>query len=308
MFNLDFIGDVHGKGTQLERLLAKLGYRETFGVWRKAGHLAVFVGDLLDRGTEQLKTVNIVRRMVEAGTAVCVLGNHEHNAIGWMTPDPLTPGEYCRPRKDANRRQHIDFLREVEHDPQLHAEVIAWLSTLPPVLEIQGIRVAHACWDDRHVATVQAACRPDGSLTEEGLLASLTKGTAVHAAMEVITRGPEARLPEGSSYVDAVVGKTRNQVRIAWWSDAASLREAALPMPGIERHQLPAVPVALDDRPQVPTGRLHFFGHYWMSGDPRPLAPHLASVDYSGTPGLPLTAYCWQGERTLQHEHFVQVF
>lgn len=306
MLNLDFIGDVHGKGAQLERLLAKLGYRQQAGVWRKPGHLAVFVGDLLDRGNEQLKTVSIVRAMVEAGAAVCVLGNHEHNAIGWMTPDPLNPGEYCRPRKDANRRQHVDFLREVEHDPKLHAEVIAWLSTLPPVLEIQGIRVAHACWDDRHVATVQAVCRPDGSLTEEGLLASLTKGTTVHSALEVITRGPEARLPEGSSYVDAVVGKTRNHVRIAWWADAADLREAALPMPGIERHQLPAVPVAQEDLPLVPTDRLHFFGHYWMSGDPRPLAPHLASVDYSGTPGLPLTAYCWQGERTLQREHFVQ--
>jgi len=47
----DVIGDVHGQNLKLKALLVKLGYRVRHGAWRHPeGRVAVFVGDLIDRG------------------------------------------------------------------------------------------------------------------------------------------------------------------------------------------------------------------------------------------------------------------
>jgi hypothetical protein len=77
---LDVIGDVHGQYDKLVPLLSHLGYSEANGAWRHPSRTAVFLGDLIDRGPKQLATVALVRAMVEAGSAQCILGNHEFNA------------------------------------------------------------------------------------------------------------------------------------------------------------------------------------------------------------------------------------
>ena len=87
--NYDIIGDIHGRLDKLDALLRRLGYRERHGAWRHPDRTAVFVGDLIDRGPHQVATVDRVRRMVDAGAALCVMGNHEFNAIAWTTPEPF---------------------------------------------------------------------------------------------------------------------------------------------------------------------------------------------------------------------------
>ncbi|MFD7029463.1 polynucleotide kinase-phosphatase [Streptomyces sp. NPDC059917] len=74
----DIIGDVHGCASELETLLAELGYRD--GV-HPEGRTAVFVGDLVDRGPDSPGVLRRVMGMVEAGHALCVPGNHE-NKLG----------------------------------------------------------------------------------------------------------------------------------------------------------------------------------------------------------------------------------
>ena len=82
----DVIGDVHGQDLKLKALLAELGYRVRAGAYRHpAGRVAVFVGDLIDRGPGQVEVLEIVRRMEAAGSARVVMGNHELNAIGYAT-------------------------------------------------------------------------------------------------------------------------------------------------------------------------------------------------------------------------------
>jgi protein phosphatase len=75
----DIIGDVHGCATELEELLASLGYeRDGGGVWRHpAGRKAVFLGDVVDRGPRVPDVLRIVMAMSEAGTALAVPGNHD---------------------------------------------------------------------------------------------------------------------------------------------------------------------------------------------------------------------------------------
>ncbi|MEM9917306.1 MAG: polynucleotide kinase-phosphatase [Bacteroidota bacterium] len=83
----DLIGDVHGCFKELRKLLAKLGYKvvrhrdrsRNFGYTVKApeGRKAVFVGDLVDRGPASNEVLRLVMSMTQAGTALCVCGNHD---------------------------------------------------------------------------------------------------------------------------------------------------------------------------------------------------------------------------------------
>ena len=78
----DIIGDVHGHAALLEKLLRKLGYVKYGKTWgHPDGRIAVFTGDLINRGPEQVETVKLVRRMVRHETAYCVAGNHEYAAL-----------------------------------------------------------------------------------------------------------------------------------------------------------------------------------------------------------------------------------
>ncbi len=76
----DIIGDVHGCCDELEALLGNLGYAHTgpAGAWsHPEGRKLVFVGDLVDRGPRIPDVVRLVMDSVQAGTALCVPGNHD---------------------------------------------------------------------------------------------------------------------------------------------------------------------------------------------------------------------------------------
>ncbi|MFF7023400.1 polynucleotide kinase-phosphatase [Streptomyces klenkii] len=77
----DIIGDIHGCSSELETLLAKLGYEDGA---HPAGRTAVFVGDLVDRGPDSPGVLRRVMGMVAAGNALCVPGNHENKLGRWL--------------------------------------------------------------------------------------------------------------------------------------------------------------------------------------------------------------------------------
>ncbi|MGW7428880.1 polynucleotide kinase-phosphatase [Streptomyces sp. NPDC054861] len=77
----DIIGDIHGCRSELETLLAKLGYVDGH---HPEGRTAVFVGDLVDRGPDSPGVLRRVMGMVAAGDALCVPGNHENKLGRWL--------------------------------------------------------------------------------------------------------------------------------------------------------------------------------------------------------------------------------
>ena len=79
----DIIGDVHGCAGELEALLDSLGWaRDGAGVYRHpAGRKLVFVGDLVDRGPRVPDVLRIVMDAVDAGSAICVPGNHDDKLL-----------------------------------------------------------------------------------------------------------------------------------------------------------------------------------------------------------------------------------
>jgi len=81
----DLIGDVHGCIDELRTLLKTLDYADVDGVWTHPdGRTAVFVGDLVDRGPDSPAVLELVMDMVDAGTALCVPGNHEAKLGRWL--------------------------------------------------------------------------------------------------------------------------------------------------------------------------------------------------------------------------------
>lgn len=76
----DVIGDVHGCYAELTELLRELGYRvdgDGTTVTPPEGRLAVFVGDYGDRGPDTPRVLKLVMAMADAGTAICLPGNHD---------------------------------------------------------------------------------------------------------------------------------------------------------------------------------------------------------------------------------------
>ena len=73
----DIIGVVHGCCDELEMLLDRLGYlRVNSNFTHPAGRMAVFTGDLGDRGPRCLDSIELVLNMVSSGSALYVPGNH----------------------------------------------------------------------------------------------------------------------------------------------------------------------------------------------------------------------------------------
>jgi hypothetical protein len=290
----DVIGDVHGQYDKLVAILKSMGYTHAGGAWRCTGRTAIFVGDLIDRGPKQLDTLGLVQRMVDAGTARCIMGNHEFNAIGWHTPDPDHAGEYLRPHgKHGNRRQHQAFLAAVEHSER-HAAAVAWFKTLPLWIDLGALRVIHACWHHESIDELRPYLRADNTLTDELLVLSSREGSRAHAAVETLCKGPEVKLPQGTSIVDGE-GKVRTEVRVRWWcEDLSTYRKAVIGPPG------DSVPSHYEGPPVI-------FGHYWFTGVPQVISRRFACVDFSAAADGPLVCYRWDGESELSSQKLAWV-
>ena len=63
MPTIDVIADIHGYADKLRRLL---GYEQSGGVYGSAGRVAIFVGDLIDRGPAIGEVMEIVEGMLRA--------------------------------------------------------------------------------------------------------------------------------------------------------------------------------------------------------------------------------------------------
>ena len=302
----DIIGDIHGQGGKLEALLRKLGYVHGASGWvPPRGRQAIFLGDLIDRGPDQVEVVNAVRSMIDAGHARSVMGNHEFNALGYATPRRDGSGAFLRDHSAKNHSQHAAFLDQVGEGSDLHRELTNWFRSLPPTLDLGDLRVVHAWWHQPFVDVVASRVAPGRALDEDFLHAAYDRGSPEWGAMEGLTKGLEIRLPEGHSFIDHS-GVERRETRTRWWHDAPrSYRDVAIVGDGqdhlVSDHPLPAdyagAPV---DGPPV------FIGHYWMTGKPGLQSPRVACVDYSAAKSGPLVAYRWDGEQDLDARHFVE--
>lgn len=315
----DVIGDIHGRFDKFEALMKVLGYRAANGSFiPPVGRQAIFVGDLIDRGPAQIPLLNAVRSMIDAGHAQAVMGNHEFNAIAYITPNPditdrkeflrLNSGDTHKCHQ--NRRQHAAFLAQVGEGSPEHKNWVNWFRTLPLHLDLGGIRVAHAWWDQASVDLINQSEHRDGSgrLTDQFLIESHRRGSALKKARKILTTGYEHKLPAGCFVTDKEGNKHDNARLAIWRHEATRLRELAI-VPGGDTSLVPDL--AVDDVLPVKltpvSGSPIFVGHYWFTGAVRVETQKVAVLDWSAAHHGPLVAYRWDGEQSLMSSKFVAV-
>lgn len=299
----DIIGDIHGYASTLKALLPKLGYTEMNGAYRHPERQVIFLGDFIDRGPEIQETLQTVRAMVDGGSALAVMGNHEFNAMAYATPDGN--GDYLRKHTKEKVEQHRATMEQIGAPyPEEWKGWLEWFATLPLFLDLGGLRAVHASWDATAVETFKAIKHID-----EGTLREMARrGTLLNDYKQNLLNGVELKLPKGYVFTDKS-GFQRKDIRTRWWEPLVgkTYRQAVFPDSDAVPHlPIPATAAINDltydaDKPPV------FFGHYWMPADvtKAPLATNVAVLDYSVAKGGGLTAYRWNGEQTLRAENFV---
>lgn len=308
MKKYDIIGDIHGHADTLRALLYKLGYTERDGAYWHPQRTVIFVGDFIDRGPQILETLQIVRAMVDAGTAQAVMGNHEWNALRYHTRD--LDGAPLRPHTPKNERQHRATLSQIaEPLPDEWREWLAWFKTLPLFLNLGDLRVVHAAWGGKAAAAVDERRFSD----DQFLLASSMDGTPENAAVKILLNGPETLLPKGVIFTDKE-GHAHEDIRARWFGPrpGAGITYRDLVFPPSNEPPAVAVPVELlDGLTHYPeTEPIVVFGHYWMPPDaPSNVAKNAACVDHSvaGKAGGVLAAYRWTGEAEVDAGKMVYV-
>ncbi len=281
----DLIGDIHGHADELVFLLEQLGYdRRRGGVYSHPTRQAVFVGDLIDRGPKIREVLHIVRGMVEAGYALCVLGNHEFNAMVYHTRHPEDPSRFLRKheaRGGKNVRLHFQTLRQVPAS-ELY-DHLEWFRGLPLWLDLGELRVVHACWDALAMTRIQKDWQAEAGITTAFLKQAADPETELFDAVEDVLKGKELQLPPGVCFHDKD-GNPRRKLRVKWYESPVNQTFQTYAFQSgadFPNNPLPAeihgkiAPYA-DDLPPV------FFGHYWLQAQtPTPLAGNVCCLDYS---------------------------
>ncbi|MBH3340558.1 metallophosphoesterase [Pseudomonas mendocina] len=306
----DLIGDIHGCARTLERLLERLGYSRQSGVWRHPTRMAIFLGDLVDRGPGIRQALHLVHDMVRAHQALCIMGNHEFNALGWSTPAPPGSGrQYVREHSPRHQRLMRETLAQFEDHPQEWREFLQWFYEMPLFLDAGHFRVVHACWDAELIAPLQAQF-PDGCIDEHFLQASAVPGSFANMALDRLLRGTDMRLPHGLTLTSGD-GFTRSYFRTKFWEEDPQTYGDIVFQPDALPELAAQTPLTELQKDALLRYGAHepllFVGHYWRRGKPAPIRANLACLDYSAVVGGRLVAYRLDQETRLDAGKFVWV-
>jgi len=313
-FHYDIIGDIHGRYDKLEGLLDRLGYQKHgAGYKAPAGRKALFLGDLIDPKPGHAipegvrRTLHAVKAMCDDGQALCLMGNHEFNAMAFHTRGP--DGAPLRRHDRNNVLMHQGTLDDFpdHQDPasEWRSVWLPWLSGLPLYLDLGALRAVHACWHPEGIGRLQEIdLRKVDDLTEAS-----DESTTTGAAVKAVLKGIEVPLPKGVSYQDHV-GEKRCKFRARWWErpdTGVTYRQLSFP----DSDDIPDTPLKKDSldftQPHAEDAPPVFFGHYLKPAD-SPLLPerdNVACLDHGAAKDGPLVAYRWHGEATLTPDHYV---
>ena len=300
----DIIGDVHGQADMLKTLLKSMGYKKNNGVFAHESRKAVFLGDFINRGPQIRESVLMVRKMVEAGHALAILGNHELSALLYHLKDK--GGKPFNKRLAKYRLPLQQTLEEFANFPDEYSDHLKWMRRLPMFLELDGIRVVHACWKDENIRLIRETLT-EGRL-RKSLLRRISKNNSeVSRAFWQTCKGIDFQLPKDLLVFDEK-GQAHRSFRAKWWvnPEGMTFRELSLE----SRFNLPpyTIPHELNQPGDIYGEKepLVFFGHYCLKGADNILAPNICCLDSCVSRNGKLAAYRWSGEKELLRENLIK--
>jgi hypothetical protein len=281
----DIIGDIHGHAEELKLILQKMGYTVRDHVWGHSERQAIFVGDYIDRGPEIREALYIVKSMVDAGKALAIMGNHEYNALAFSYHHPS--GGHIRKHSVKNILQHYDTIKQFQDYEQEWDNYLGWFANLPLFLELDGIRIVHACWDEGNIDYLK---KINGPITKEILLKAHNKKDEAWKGFEETLKGKEIKLPHNHYFIDKD-GNKRTECRTKWWlkPEGLTLEQYLFHAPATVRD------LKLETEDQSSGYDVNapsvFFGHYWLDADkPKWQDSNVCCLDYSVAKGGMLVA------------------
>lgn len=216
---IDVVGDVHGTSDCLSELLGRLGYVRDGRGWRHPdARRLVFVGDYIDRGSDPLGTVRLVRQLCDDGVALALMGNHDANALQFSLRcdgdlDPAAAHEAARSVLNRGAAPQGGWLRDhrlgspgalpknidqhkatiLGTDAAGYASIVRWAASLPAWLELPGLRVVHAAWIPQAMVALDRWCYGEGidslGITASGIDEAITI-QAARASLPARSPGP----------------------------------------------------------------------------------------------------------------------
>lgn len=306
----DLIGDVHGCAHTLEKLLLRMGYEKKEGVYKHPRRQAIFVGDIVDRGPRIREGLHIIKNMVDAGAAQCVLGNHEYNALGYTTP--LNEGcdgdsVYVKAHNTKNNRLITDTLLQFAGYPEEWRMFLQWFRELPLFLEFETFRVVHACWDQDFIDELRVRGYSN-RIDDEFIRRSADSSSFESRCVDRLTRGTDIKLPEGRA-IESSDGYTRRFFRTKFWASTPKDYQDVVFQPDPLPEDLKNQPLSEVEQSRLlsygKSEKPVFIGHYWLTGAPKVLKSNIACLDYSAVKYGRLVAYRFDGEQVLDNSNFV---
>ena len=155
----------------------------------------LFVGDYIDRGPKIREALEIVKQMVDNGTAIALMGNHEYNALCFHNKD--TEGNYLREHSEKNLNQHRETIEQFNGKQDELEMYLEWFKTLPLFYETETFRAVHACWDYNSIDYLKKHLN-NNRLTDDLICQSVKEDTPLYKAIENTLKGKEIRIPYGN--------------------------------------------------------------------------------------------------------------
>ncbi len=297
----DIIGDVHGHAQLLKKMLLELGYKKTTSGYVHPDRKAVFVGDFINRGPSIRKAFRTIRTMVENGNALAILGNHEINII----ISHIKNKDNLFQKNDISELKTINEFRPYPEEWKDH---VKWLRTLPLFLELDGLRVVHACWSDEAVEYIKQNIPPGRIKKEVFKQLYKTPDTPVAQYIWLLTKGIQFRLP-GDLKIKNNKGTCPRSFRMRWWENPRGKTFEELSFES--KFELPGYTVPPEIIPQsLPypeSDPAVFFGHYCRHNGPYIIKPNVCCIDACINGNKTLLAYRWDGETMLSEAKLVKV-
>ena len=163
-------------------------------------------------------------------------------------------------------------------------------------LDLGGIRVVHAWWDEcSRGDRSRPARRVPIALSTTSMFVRLLPRCDFKEARKLLTCGVEMELPPGSWIIDKE-GHKHPDARLAVWRHwAERLRDIAI-VPSGSEDAVPDIDIPAEHRLGEVEGAPILFGHHWFSGPLKLETPKVACLDWSAAKDGPLVAYRWDGE------------
>ncbi len=299
--NIDFIGDIHGYYNNLISLLIKLDYQHINNSWYHSKRKALFLGDFINRGNNSLKTLVLIKKMVETGNAFAILGNHELYFLEYYY-------SIKHNRETKLSQAHINQIEKVFSEFTSFKEVdiyAAWLASLPLFIELKNVRAVHAYWSDKNLKQI-IKHQNNKRFTNKKLKNIFKQKSKFSKAVWQTVKGIEFRIPK--SVLKENPNIKQSKFRIKWWLDSKnmSLKEISFD----SRVELPNLKIRKKSIKNYKIYKNHepilFFGHYCLRNRNHILRDNLCCLDgcIAGD-GKHILAYRWFGEKELKAENIL---